>query len=335
MIRMLVRVINAQEAAQAAAAGVDIVEFRVARADQREMAVMAAIRAAYSGQLRLRFASASAKPDILKTALATRADEAALPLRLALSSDETILALTEKGVRVVAQVELPTDAAATLDAIGGHDRTVMFEAASARLLDVTDVAHLDGLATACKDRRLAFGFAGGLEAPDVARVLLLEPDILGFDTAVRVGHDPAGRLDPDALQAIRALLPGERPAARTARHTVRDRLFVRKFVVPVSIGAYQAERGATQRVRFSVEVEVAREPVSPHDMRDVFSYDVIIETIRRLSARGHVTFVETLAEEVAAALLAQPAVLSTTVSVEKLDVIDGEVGIEIRRRRSS
>ena len=68
-------------------------------------------------------------------------------------------------------------------------------------------------------------------------------------------------------------------------------------------------------------------------MRDVFSYDVIIETIRVLSRRPHVTFVETLAEEVAAALLGHPDLVAVLVKVEKLDVIDGAVGIEISRRR--
>ena len=69
-------------------------------------------------------------------------------------------------------------------------------------------------------------------------------------------------------------------------------------------------------------------------MRDVFSYDVIIETIRVLAQRPHVTFVETLAEEVASALIAHPALIAVTVKVEKLDVIEGSVGIEITRRRS-
>ena len=68
-------------------------------------------------------------------------------------------------------------------------------------------------------------------------------------------------------------------------------------------------------------------------MRDVFSYDVIIETVRVLAQRPHVTFVETLAEEIAAALLAHAGLTAVTVKVEKLDVIEGSVGIEITRKR--
>ena len=115
---------------------------------------------------------------------------------------------------------------------------------------------------------------------------------------------------------------------------VTDRIFVRDFEISLAIGAYQAEHGKSQRVRFSVSADVLRAPVIPHDMRDVFSYDVIIETIRVLSERAHVTFVETLAEEVAASVLTHDDVVSVEVKVEKLDVIAGAVGIEIIRRRA-
>jgi (5-formylfuran-3-yl)methyl phosphate synthase len=78
---------------------------------------------------------------------------------------------------------------------------------------------------------------------------------------------------------------------------------------------------------------VMRDPRPPRDMRDVFSYDIIIETIRVLAERPHVTFVETLAEELASALLTHAEVTAVSVRVEKLDVIQGVVGIEIVRRR--
>ena len=51
--------------------------------------------------------------------------------------------------------------------------------------------------------------------------------------------------------------------------------------------------------------------------------------------RGHVDFVETLAEEVAAVLLQHARVRSVRVNIRKLDVIDGAVGVEIRRERAS
>jgi len=71
------------------------------------------------------------------------------------------------------------------------------------------------------------------------------------------------------------------------------------------------------------------------DMRDIFSYDVIVDTIKLVLARGHVDLVETVAERVADALLAHPRLTAIKVRVEKLDVIDGSVGIEISRERLS
>jgi (5-formylfuran-3-yl)methyl phosphate synthase len=70
-------------------------------------------------------------------------------------------------------------------------------------------------------------------------------------------------------------------------------------------------------------------------MRSIFSYDVILDAIRLAVGRGHVDFVETLAEEVAALLLKHARVRTVRVNIRKLDVIEGEVGIEIRRERAS
>jgi dihydroneopterin aldolase len=70
-------------------------------------------------------------------------------------------------------------------------------------------------------------------------------------------------------------------------------------------------------------------------MRDVFSYDIVVDTIRLILSRGHVDLVETLAERVADALLSYPRVCRVIARVEKLDVIEGRVGIEITRERAA
>jgi dihydroneopterin aldolase len=114
-----------------------------------------------------------------------------------------------------------------------------------------------------------------------------------------------------------------------------DRILVRDFVTPISIGAYRHEREKTQNVRFNVDVAIVRSPHVAQDMRDVFSYDVVLDGIRMIAAQEHVVLVETLAERVAALILAQPRVVSVTVMVEKLDVGPGAVGVEIVRKRSA
>jgi dihydroneopterin aldolase len=215
-----------------------------------------------------------------------------------------------------------------------------------RLLDHTDVAVLHEFVERCRRHGLLCGLAGSLEAPDVPRLLLLAPDILGFRRALCAGHDRAGRLDPHAVNLIRELIPREDqhpaddavPALHPlafARDGATDRIFVRDFVMPVSIGAYAHERGKPQDVRFNVEVTAAR-PIRPAaDMRHVLSYDLIMDAIRLVVAREHIALVEALAERIAEFLLAHPRVVSVTVRVEKLELGPGSVGVEITRQRQS
>jgi len=335
--RMLVRIVDAREAAQAAAAGVDAIELRIPGMRIPDLVGARAVRAAFPGRLRLSFEGLSLAPAMVETATSVRADEIALALDTAPAAVPVIDARTPPGVTVVALLMAAPDSLDAIQRVRSRVGAVMLEAGpAARIFDRSGIAQLDAFAAACRASGLPFGFSGGLEAPDVARLLLLAPDVLGFETAVRGDHRAEAPLDAAALDAIRALIPRVgSPLSTPTLHTrpVIDRIFVRDFVVPLSIGAYQAERGGDQRVRFSVEAEIARDPKPPCDMRDVFSYDVIIETIRVLGQRDHVTFVETLAEEIAAALLGHAELQSVTVKVEKLDVIDGAVGIEIHRRR--
>ena len=184
------------------------------------------------------------------------------------------------------------------------------------------------------------------------RLLLVRPDVLGFRGALCHNHDRAAGLDPQCMSLIRDLIPRERPDADTSpkvdwRLLARgiagghhdesevDRVYVRDFVIPVHIGAYDFERNGPQRVAFDVEAVIRRAVAHADDMREVFSYDLILDSIRLAVGRGHVQLVETLAEEVAASVLGHARVRSVRVSVRKIDVIDGAVGIEIHRERAA
>jgi FolB domain-containing protein len=213
-----------------------------------------------------------------------------------------------------------------------------------RLLDHADVAVLYEFVEHCREHGLTCGLAGSLEAPDVPRLLLLAPDLLGFRGALCAGHMRGGQLDPHAVDLIRELIPHEdpQPAADTipalhplafARDGSTDRIFVRDFVIPVRIGAYAHERGKPQNVRFNVEVTAGRPARAAADMRHVLSYDVIMDAIRLVVAREHIALVEALAERIAEFLLAHPRVVSVTVRIEKLDLEPGSVGVEITRQR--
>jgi len=182
--------------------------------------------------------------------------------------------------------------------------------------------------------------------------------VLGFRGALCGDHDRTARIDADAVAMIRALIPAD-PRA-TAAHApppakvdyrllaargyageprkdeaATDRILVRDFVLPVRIGAYKHEREKVQNVRFNVDVGILRAAQAVEDIRDVFSYDVILDSIRMVVAQEHIALVETLAERIAALILAQHRVVSVTIRIEKLDVGPGAVGVEIVRKRSA
>jgi (5-formylfuran-3-yl)methyl phosphate synthase len=221
-----------------------------------------------------------------------------------------------------------------------------------RLIAHLEVVRLGEFSTQCRELKLMSGLAGSLEAPDVPRLLLVRPDVLGFRGALCHARDRQGAIDPTAVVLIRDLIPRERPDPDVspkidwrllARGLIGgrdqegelDRVFVNDFVVSAAIGAYDFERSIRQRVVFNVEALVRRAGAHADDMRSIFSYDVILDAIRLIVGRGHVDFVETLAEEVAGVLLQHARVRSVRVNIRKLDVIEGAVGVEIRRERAS
>jgi FolB domain-containing protein len=343
MTRMLVGLANAKDAALAAAGGVDVVEVRLdAPGEPRpcDPAVIRAIRAAFPGTLRLRFDDPPQHPGGFEAAMAWGADEIALPLEAIGNAAAILRALAPpaRPITLVAIALADSAFATPPDALVGLAGSVVLDVRDGRLIDALAIDQLDAFAGACRTAAIPFGLAGGLEAPDVARLLVLQPDLLGFDVALRRDHRPDHGLDAKAVATMRALIPHDarvRGSGGLVHTDETDHIFVHDFVALLSIGAYQAERGVRQRVRFSVDADVRRPAEPPTDMRGVFSYDIIIETIRVLAARDHVTFVETLAEELAATLLAYPQLTLVSVKVEKLDVIQGSVGIVITRDRAS
>ncbi len=329
MTRFLVRIADAAEAALASAGGADLVEYAPPVFGDAEAIALRAIRASFPGTVRLAPAG-PATPDVVAAAVAAGVDELAFE-----GSPPTRDTASGKGIALVARV--PAGPGASVEGVArlhhAVDRVSLESGSAARLLDRAGIARLAAHAEACRAADLPYGFAGGLEAPDIPRLLMLRPDTLGFDEALRTDRAAHGTLLPQRIEAIRALIPRAGGGGAASEGGVRDTIVVRDFVVAMSIGAYHAEEAARQRVRFGVEAVVVRRAGPPRDMRDVFSYDVILETIRVLAERPHVAFVETLAEEVAATLLVHDGIESVTVQVEKLDIVDGAVGVRLVRAR--
>lgn len=128
--------------------------------------------------------------------------------------------------------------------------------------------------------------------------------------------------------------PEARARATQSPGTPPDRISLRDHVVSVEIGAFQSERGTTQRVAFNVVVEVAP-PDAPldDDVDRILSYDTITEAIAHELAAERLNLLETLAERIAERILAAPMALRCFVRVEKLDRGPGALGVEIVRAR--
>ncbi|TQM92266.1 dihydroneopterin aldolase [Roseinatronobacter monicus] len=128
----------------------------------------------------------------------------------------------------------------------------------------------------------------------------------------------------------------EARAEASASADPRDRISVRDHVVSVEIGAFQAERGQTQRVRFNVVVELRPHPAPVEDDVDrILSYDRITEAIAAELAAERLNLLETLAERIAERVLLEPQAMRAFVRVEKLDRGPGALGVEIVRNRAA
>ena len=224
-----------------------------------------------------------------------------------------------------------------------------------RLLDHMDVAALDRFIGRCRENGLTSGLAGSLEAPDVPRLLPLQPNYLGFRGSLCQGQVREAAIDAESVKIIRDLIPREAngqggrdeagidwrlllgrgfvPAKDQVVET--DLIFVHDLVLPCAIGAYNFERIQKQNVRFNIDVDVRRSERRFDDMRGVFSYDLIIDAIKIILGRGHVDLIETLASGIADEILRYPCVARVSVRVEKLDVVRGAVGIELKRERAA
>ena len=128
-------------------------------------------------------------------------------------------------------------------------------------------------------------------------------------------------------------------STRALRH-----VFLHDLVLSASIGVYPHEHAARQRVRINVDLGVeddgaralSRARVGRDELSRVVDYEKVAASVRSLVAAGHVRLVETLAERIAEACLADPRVHLARVRVEKLDIFAdaASAGVEIERRQA-
>lgn len=139
----------------------------------------------------------------------------------------------------------------------------------------------------------------------------------------------------------------DQPRIADAQRALRH-VFLRDMVLRASIGVHAFEHEASQRIRVNLDLAVEddgatslsraapRAAVGPDELSRVVDYEAVARQVRAIVAAGHVRLLETLAERIAEAGLADPRVNLVRVRIEKLDIFadTASVGVEIERRRA-
>jgi dihydroneopterin aldolase len=107
-------------------------------------------------------------------------------------------------------------------------------------------------------------------------------------------------------------------------------VFVRGLAVEAWIGVYDHERDRRQPLIVDVELEVAAG--GWRALADTVNYETIANHARAIAAAGHIGLVESFAERLARACVAEPRVMRARVRVEKPQALAPDAaaaGVEI------
>ena len=93
------------------------------------------------------------------------------------------------------------------------------------------------------------------------------------------------------------------------------KVFVTGLRIDAEIGVYRHEIGRHQPLVVDVELDVPT--AGAERLADTLNYETILTAAREIAAVGHIELVETFAERLARACLADPRVTRARVRVEK------------------
>ncbi len=100
---------------------------------------------------------------------------------------------------------------------------------------------------------------------------------------------------------------------------ISRRIFVKGLRVEAAIGIYDHEHGRTQPLIIDAVFDIDLHAI--HSLKDTLNYELVGQIARDFIARGHIKLVETLAEDLAQALVALPHVHRIEVSVIKPEAL--------------
>ncbi len=114
-----------------------------------------------------------------------------------------------------------------------------------------------------------------------------------------------------------------------------DKVYVKNLVLPCRIGVYEEERKEKQNIVLDIEIFVDLTGAAcSDDVQKTISYSEVQEQVTEFVAGTEFKLLETLAENIAALILKNPAVNHVTVGVKKEKYAKQPImGIEITRDR--
>jgi dihydroneopterin aldolase len=104
-------------------------------------------------------------------------------------------------------------------------------------------------------------------------------------------------------------------AAAGELRVAMTKVFVTGLKVQAEIGVYRHEVGRLQPLSVDVELDVPS--AGAGRLADTLNYETILAAARSVAAAGHIELVETFADRLARACLADPRVTRARVRVEK------------------
>lgn len=116
--------------------------------------------------------------------------------------------------------------------------------------------------------------------------------------------------------------------------TVPDRILINGLELPVQIGVPDEERAGWQTLRADLELElVGRVEDFGDDLSATVDYDSVAREIRQLAAERPRRLIESLAGEIAQAVLVRPLVCGVLVTIRKR-ILPGVDDVAVRIHRA-
>ena len=105
-----------------------------------------------------------------------------------------------------------------------------------------------------------------------------------------------------------------------------QRIFVKDLEVECMVGVKIHEKKVKQKLIISTYLKVDHKK-HKDEIKNVISYESVVNIIRQITSDEHINLVETIAENIANACLKLPSCTEAEVTVEKTEVLKGRATV--------